>query len=813
MRVDKLAQKVSGLTLNIPDVSERLVANVKKEIVSRTEDTREDLWKILSSFVPSDIELGKKNNKFAIAQDIAQRLVKKKGGDGLTWSERINWINTGDEFQQLLTLLAIPEDILHDKRTNHELLYDLKRSLKNIRQIGSWERVIASIEGRLPLRGFQSEEEAIEYLRAEILNMRRGSDVAKSGDALSSEEIEAALIPKNYKSNLVFKTVGQFIQKERARIDACMNLVLGASLQSGIKQRITDRVLKEKMNVWQSICIEVGASEDEFESFQEIAFSVLQGDKMTWEERCEWCAKPNDYRHLFRCLGVKDDEWRSGSWMQKKAALPKEKGGIGIPLNMLYQVIRKKFDSYKSFLEWMDGHQSLTNDEILVKKKLCITLMNYIDSNRGMSIVPLREAVRQKKLPIIGYRWRHARQIPLYEISALKDLEYVKSRLELVWLDAEERERVVDGKHCTSVGAFTLQNDGLNRETLKKYVDEKGIEVMGYTLTPRGRVPIYEVKELEKLTYVQDSRKYPELDNATAEVVIKGKLCIGPSRYVHIHPNLMRLPNAIEDAKLPIIGYAISSGKKVAVYEKAAVEKLDFYIKRKNLGKLDMNTGETIMAGKRCIGVARYAVIHRDNHIYGPQLQKAIDAHNIPIAGYSLVGNKKVVPVYEKKLVEELEYIQHHFHPEKYKENTAEGLISSFITKEEFISFFKKIGAKNQEWRTRNGIRDLENFRPIGNITRRGIIDAINKRFISWQLFVACMDGNFPFAGIQIESEAKKFLREEILRLRESGNWIVDSSISKRITQDEYDEIARPKYYKNNPVVRAVADFLQSKSK
>jgi hypothetical protein len=94
----------------------------------------------------------------------------------------------------------------------------------------------------------------------------------------------------------------------------------------------------------------------------------------------------------------------------------------------------------------------------------------------------------------------------------------------------------------------------------------------------------------------------------------------------------------------------------------------------------------------------------------------------------------------------------------------------------------------------------------------RGLMKAIelDQRFKSFRKFIVCMDGRLPFDGIQSEQEAQEYLQKEILRLRQSGNWILPPQKSSEILPEEWEEIRIRKHYDDNIVVKVVSDFLRS---
>lgn len=123
--------------------------------------------------------------------------------------------------------------------------------------------------------------------------------------------------------------------------------------------------------------------------------------------------------------------------------------------------------------------------------------------------------------------------------------------------------------------------------------------------------------------------------------------------------------------------------------------------------------------------------------------------------------------------------------------------VDQLRSKEDFFAFFKKVGIDFQQYRSSKSLV-AKGYAGLVSAIKRDI------RFHdSWQYFRACMDGQLPFDGIQSVEHAKDLFDQEIRRLR-------TDKPNEPITQEERDTFARIDMYKNNIVVRAVVDFLNS---
>ena len=67
------------------------------------------------------------------------------------------------------------------------------------------------------------------------------------------------------------------------------------------------------------------------------------------------CKTPQDFLTLFEQLGIPENKWKSGVWLQKKSKLPIEQGGIGSSLAALYEALADKFGGIRKFVDWMEG--------------------------------------------------------------------------------------------------------------------------------------------------------------------------------------------------------------------------------------------------------------------------------------------------------------------------------------------------------------------------------------------------------------------------------------------------------------------------
>ena len=79
----------------------------------------------------------------------------------------------------------------------------------------------------------------------------------------------------------------------------------------------------------------------------------------TWIDKVNNCGTPDDFLKMFLETGIPADKWKNSAWMQAKAKLAVDQGGIGIFLAGLKQAIKKRFGSHRKFLAWMEDREDI----------------------------------------------------------------------------------------------------------------------------------------------------------------------------------------------------------------------------------------------------------------------------------------------------------------------------------------------------------------------------------------------------------------------------------------------------------------------
>jgi hypothetical protein len=112
---------------------------------------------------------------------------------------------------------------------------------------------------------------------------------------------------------------------------------------------------------------------------------------LTFIEIVENWQKPNEAIIYFQALLITEEQWRSSSWMVRKAKLSKSQGGIEKNLSGLNHAINKRFNTRKDFLAWIDGKEKpdLTFKEVVYGWQTPIDALNYF-----------------KNLGVPGEQWR-----------------------------------------------------------------------------------------------------------------------------------------------------------------------------------------------------------------------------------------------------------------------------------------------------------------------------------------------------------------------------------------------------------------------
>lgn len=123
-------------------------------------------------------------------------------------------------------------------------------------------------------------------------------------------------------------------------------------------------------------------------------------------------------------------------------------------------------------------------------------------------------------------------------------------------------------------------------------------------------------------------------------------------------------------------------------------------------------------------------------------------------------------------------------------------------TPEDFLQIFLAAGVEGEEWKSGYQLQKKKGLASLYHAIRT------DPRFKnSYAFFVAWMEGKLPLA-FDNEGQAREALQREILRLRETGDWIVEADAGT-ILPTEWAEIRKPEYLKCNIVVKTVATFLQ----
>jgi hypothetical protein len=96
-------------------------------------------------------------------------------------------------------------------------------------------------------------------------------------------------------------------------------------------------------------------------------------------EQVRNCITPDDFRSLFKKMGIVDDSWRSDEWMRTGSQKPPDEGGINKKLGGLSNSIRSdnRFGSFRRFLAWMDGNEEL-DDTLMKRAQACQERNDYL---------------------------------------------------------------------------------------------------------------------------------------------------------------------------------------------------------------------------------------------------------------------------------------------------------------------------------------------------------------------------------------------------------------------------------------------------
>ena len=105
----------------------------------------------------------------------------------------------------------------------------------------------------------------------------------------------------------------------------------------------------------------------------------------SWADKVNNCETPDEFLKLFVETGIPGDEWKNSGWLQNRAMLPPDKGGIGRRLNSLAKAIADRFDGHPKFVAWMEGKEKPADNWYQVVNK-CITPEDFLMLFKSLGI-------------------------------------------------------------------------------------------------------------------------------------------------------------------------------------------------------------------------------------------------------------------------------------------------------------------------------------------------------------------------------------------------------------------------------------------
>jgi hypothetical protein len=131
------------------------------------------------------------------------------------WKEEIEACQTPNAFLRLFEQIALAREQWENsgwlQKNGHQALY---RAIKTDNRFNNWpwEYFIACMDRKLPIEGIQTQQQAQEILRQEILRLRAtGTWIAKTSKAPISRE-EWNEIRKQYEENIVVRVVADYLR-------------------------------------------------------------------------------------------------------------------------------------------------------------------------------------------------------------------------------------------------------------------------------------------------------------------------------------------------------------------------------------------------------------------------------------------------------------------------------------------------------------------------------------------------------------------------------------------------------------------------
>ncbi len=812
-----------------------------------------NIWSILSDLrIKTTRKTPEKRifqNRRVIAQNIADILFETKA-DGMPWWQRIEWCSSSQDFHNFFELLSIPQEkwrsaqwlsrkasLQSEKGGINRYLEGLCMVLKE--RYGSIDGFAARMDGRLPFEKISSEPEAANLIDREIRRLRQSGDWivnTRSNKPITFIEKEEVTKEKYYNENVVIKEVADYLQTGQTvvgNISHPLNFLCDKSrnVPDGMIRKVRDSLRENFQKYpWRSLCdvtidLELLHSDELADRKkgekqriigESTARNLIETRDRNWRERTFGFNSIEDWYKIVMLLGINYSQLRSCKWWIQGAKKKKEEGGIGINLDfLLYELIAEQFGTHSNFLEVLDAYliekQIYFNHFGIYKKpndNLAIMESNFYESykNNGSIVSALIDiSLSDEEISeLMGKeKMRANRNLTSCKVFAekifkfdgktmperIRELSTPVHFLRFFTLADVPKDlwRKVDifytYRNKDNIMCFTQIVNGIKQDPRWQGDYKKFLEFMGQTDKSYAQI----VRDFKKPEHALDYFKslglkesqwsnyewwsnYSQLPLEQGGV---GKIMTGFPQAVRVEgrwPTWIKFMEWVKEEKI------ISHAERCRMC-KTPKQFLKWFEEEGIPSDLWQNSNWLINIS--CLSPQEGGIASSKSYIHKTIMRDGrFESWDFFLSWMGIVV-QQTWPV----------------------------RVAKCRNANDFIALFNSLKIPKGLWRKasyfqKNGLITLHN-----NICK-------DLRFGNWTTFIACMNDRLPFDGITSQRQAEQLLKQEILRLRQSGKWIINDSESKmfpRITPEERQEITKQEYVEKNIVVKTVAKFMNSK--
>lgn len=195
-------------------------------------------WNALLSVIPSHEEIDAENDadsersardRLAVGQEWARQLLLS---DNMVWDSRVELLETRADHLRFFAMLGVPDDKWKksswlmqqtkagtSQRAKSDLGYSIFGFIQCLqRKHGSYKVFLAKMDDRLPMCGFKSEEEVLEYAAKEIRRLKAlerfpGSNLDR--EIVTDEDFDLFLRITNVEDSIVLQRIDSWARERR----------------------------------------------------------------------------------------------------------------------------------------------------------------------------------------------------------------------------------------------------------------------------------------------------------------------------------------------------------------------------------------------------------------------------------------------------------------------------------------------------------------------------------------------------------------------------------------------------------------------